>query len=1122
MLNFTAEQLQAINIIDNNVSVSAGAGSGKTRVLVERYVGIIKKKRAAANEILAITFTRKAAKEMRERIRTALYSILEEACFEEKTIWQEQLKLLDKAQISTIDGFCSKILRENPVEASLDPTFTIAEEFELEDFYHIELERYMQKMLEVGNIAFLELLQHYGRVRILKMLSNLVEKLPEIVKQGHFKETYEKILTEEFDEKKWALRNNVENLLAERTTIKGKHRAELDLLYEHIDEVLQAISVCNLEILDKYISSLSARNKQDAALVKETRELVAGLAMLPTDRLALTLIEYWEDFLGGLQNHFFERKNKLGLMGFADIQEKALELLTNYPQVLQKYRIRYRYVMVDEFQDTNDEQRKLVYLLAGGDSEKLLDKRLFVVGDAKQSIYRFRGADVSVFKKVRDDIANCQGENIILADNFRSTPNILNSCNCVFADLLGDSPKADVAFQALRANRSAATNPELLLIETEEGQEDQGKELEAKIIASKIKGLINDNKFQYRDIAVLVAAINKASSIAHALLEENIPYQIVDGKGFYEKQEIIDIMNLLEFLANSRKNLPLLGILRSPFFGINDITLTKLFANKKEEESLWEVIGRVQELKDVFALQQEKMLILALEKLNLLRIASKMTNLPELFKEIYDVLQVKTLLAAQEFGWEKLANVDKLRSLASEFAMQQAGSLRMFITRVKSLRATKAREAAISLQTDSNVVTIMTIHKSKGLEFPAVFLPALQATTMSDRDNMRYLPEIGLGIKVVNSDGELVESSVFNKIKALNKMLETEEKKRQLYVAMTRAEEYLVLSGLQGKADTKKADGAETWLATLTRVFADSSGNSQLVETVMLSAEDIKESTRSALLEKALVVQQKVYEQIECLEDYNNSNRNNFSASSLQDYFTCQRSFYYRYLAKMPENEELGIERIGSGSNSVVPPYLLGLVVHSTLEYITRLPVSEALNLALTEHVPKHLQKLMKTKAEMLVHNYLKSSLYAIVQQQQISAEEDFYLPLFELDGEKIWFQGSIDCLLKLEDGSLGIVDYKTGRPPAPSEEKYGYALQLAVYSLAAENIYGQKVTKAELHFLQNNTVWNSKQKREVLEEELKNVCLEIRNKKLEKDFTPTPKHCRYCGFSYFCPERKN
>ena len=1113
MSDFTPEQKRAIETLDTNVSVSAGAGSGKTRVLVERFINIIESKKAAADEILAITFTKKAAKEMRERIRKTLYALLEEKTDKEKLFWQEQLRLIDKAQISTIDSFCSKLIRDNPVEAGMDPNFQVSAEYELEDFYVLIIKDFMSQALKEEDQELIKLLDNYGPRTLAAMLLSLIDKLPQILTQKDLAEPYLARLNQEEDLKIEALAC-FENLLEMQDTAGGKTSQTIAELAERSEQFRQLLAQKDYTSLGEWTAGLRASGKAKEE-IKSFRDAVTELINFAIDLRVVDVISAWDKVLRKLNLYVREEINAQEYYSFDDIAIKAVELLNTYPHILQKVRAKYQYIMVDEFQDTNECQKELVYLLAGGNKAELRDNRLFVVGDAKQSIYRFRGADVSVFKKVRDDIAALQGNNIILADNFRSTPEIMAACNCLFKDLLGVNKEDDVTFQELRANKAGVAKPFLSTIETESNYDKVADAAEAIILARHIRETIEQNpEISYKNVAILLPAINLAPRFAHALRLEGIAYKILDGKGFYERQEILDIVNLLSFLLNSRKDITLAGVLRSPYFGVDDAALTKLF-QAKGESTLWEYIKSIEAGNEEEELLQSQVFVSkAFVKISSLRKVARTLSLPELFKEIYEVLQVKPLLLEQEFGQEKLANVNKLKIMASDFAMQQGGTTQEFLQRIKMLREAGAREGAAVVQNNEEAVNIMTIHKSKGLEFAVVYLPALHARTSSDKDSIKFSAQIGLGIQVADADGELVPTYVYNRIKEENSRLEASEKIRQLYVAMTRAESYLFMSGIKNIAANKSKDKKENWFEAVERLFADGSGNEELVRLESYTALEVSAVQEKKVNALSFSIKPEIFEQIKPLASLTNNAIKVLSASALQQYDLCPRRYYYEQVLHMPKVDP---EVTGDTGNKI-PPYLLGLVIHSALELSRSMELGEALTLALEkQEVPSYLLKGVEKAAQQMLTTYCAGPLHRENKDLPLDSEKEFNLPLLNIAGRDIYFQGSIDCLLHYPDGSLGIVDYKTGRPPQSGEEKEGYTRQLVIYALAAEKIFKQPVKKAQLHFLQNNTSWELTTSREEELAKLQALCIEINAKKTEPDFAVRPENCNYCVYNYFC-----
>ena len=1118
MTDFTPAQKCAIETIENNISVSAGAGSGKTRVLVERFVNIIARKKANADGILAITFTRKAAKEMRERVRAKVDALITDTA-NKRDFWQEQLIFLERAQISTIDSFCSRLLRDNPVEAQVDPAFVTTEEFDLADFYYEESVQYMKILLQNNDPDFQKLLEEYGRNKLQEIINGLLEKLHLLVNKNDLNKLYEEALGHKIKETQSQLLLNIKILMDMRETINGKHREELDAISANLEMVIKAVEECNIEVLKSYLLRLSARNKADADLVKEIRDLTGRLLMIPIDKRAAELIKSWQIFLRGLDAHFRTKKAERKIMSFGDVEEKALQLLLSHKDILTKCRNRYNFVMVDEFQDTNLQQKKLVYLLAGGNSEQLLDNRLFVVGDAKQSIYRFRGAEVSVFAGVCKDIEKNGGKNITLQDNFRSSPEILEVCNEVFNDLMGCDKNNDIVFEKLTPNKKSQTKPKLVIITAEKGKRQKANLVEASVVAQNIIELVEKDNFKYSDIAILLASINRAQNFAAALRTVGIPFHIIDGKGFFEKQEIIDLFNLLSILDNSRRNLELIGVLRSPYFGLSDETITELCL-ARENRSLWQVLTS-DILKFDLVPEQKNLLQSASDKLKRLRANVHTLPLPELLTRVLEELLIIPLMAGQEFGKEKIANVKKLQQMATDFCMKQGGTLHTFLQRIEKMRNIETRIEVSNGSFEQNSVTIMTIHKSKGLEYPVVFLPALHTRGRNDTSNICFLPELGLGIKVKNENGELVESSAFMEIKECNREMEAAEKKRQLYVAMTRAEQRLVLSGVTVDEGGKDKKSKEEWFDSLKRILVTEKPGHSIVDMEVIEENSAKvpDIVSEENNNQKLFFDDQIYRQIEPLPGFG-LKQLIFSATSLLEYDTCPRSFFYHYVAQLPACEEACGEKDVELCKSALPANILGLVIHSAMENIDYYGLDGALGYAIEKHVPISMQAKAWENASSMLSSYLASAIYQEIRFLDKKTEDNFCLPLFENAGQKVWFTGSIDCLCTYPEGDFGIIDYKTGKPPVNENDVKGYAEQLALYVLAAELLYGIPVRTATLHFLQNNSKWDLPINRELALNNIIQKCQTISKKKNEQDFAALPQNCAFCSYAYLCPQK--
>ena len=445
--NPTPEQALAINTIKSNVSLLAGAGSGKTYVLMKRFVQILRSDLSVnPTNIVAITFTRKAADEIKGRVRQAVGECVEQAQTDlERLRWQEHLQKVESAPISTIHSLCSRILRDNPVETQLDPEFTILEDFEAQDFFKETLQQFLRKNIK-ENAALRRLVQTYGVNSFVNQVTALGDKLSELVREDNLAEPYLKA-KEELPALQQKLFAAVREVIEAREALgaKTKGRQTLTeaagLLDEMQKQLLAPEPECSL--LDAS-GVVKVSGKALAAELTNLKNLRQELNHVLLNAKGCDLVQDWLAVLQEFYACLSARKQENNILFNDDLDLLAIEHLQKNEALRQKYQERYKYIMVDEFQDTNERQRQLIYLLCGN---KLDGKNnLFIVGDVKQSIYRFRHADVSVFNKVKEDIAQNAGQNLGMKTNFRSTQSIVESCNTAFCQLI-DLPKEEICLE---------------------------------------------------------------------------------------------------------------------------------------------------------------------------------------------------------------------------------------------------------------------------------------------------------------------------------------------------------------------------------------------------------------------------------------------------------------------------------------------------------------------------------------------------------------------------------------------------------------------------------------------------------------------------------------------------
>ena len=456
-LELTDAQKDAVYTIDKNVAVSAGAGSGKTQVLSLRFLYILEKLgleaflasssgdsalQAKAEQIMAVTFTKAAATQMRERIRKAMNKRIAkaEAAIDEDNnakivrFWRLQLKSLEKAHIDTLHSLCSKILRENPVDAGIDPQFRVAEDVEGKVFVKDTIVDFVRRGLRNGDQDITKLAGIYSYQSLCDNLYSLYSKIEDILADEQAKVRYSDAVAENENGQQAAqnLIKQIEHLIEKKDEVTNngsEGRNKLDKLAAAFEQIKGDLlqKKPSYDSCKEYFNNLRLKKGSEISL-KLYRDLMSQIDMGISNTLAADQIDHWLRVLENVLKTVQAAKQKHNLMTFDDLEMRAVALMRNNPVICKKYADKFTHIMVDEFQDTNERQRQLLYMLCGGSPTELKGKKLFIVGDSKQSIYRFRGAEVQVFADVCKDITN-NGLYVPMDTNFRSLDYVLDVVN---------------------------------------------------------------------------------------------------------------------------------------------------------------------------------------------------------------------------------------------------------------------------------------------------------------------------------------------------------------------------------------------------------------------------------------------------------------------------------------------------------------------------------------------------------------------------------------------------------------------------------------------------------------------------------------------------------------------
>jgi len=800
----TEFQKKAVQKCGSNILVSAGAGTGKTRVLVERILHLLRTQKANLTGLLVLTFTEKAANEIKTRLSDEL----------RKAKLEQARRDLERAAISTFHSFASRLLREHPIEAGVDPDFRVIETEQAELLKEEALQGTVRKFYAEKDNAF-ELLAVYGE----ETVKNGILKV--FTAARHEGKTLEEFFRE--NEKK-----REGTCAAKEAALPREAQAFLEKLPE-IDAAGWKGFLKNKEWDWKTFSDFGAwsvpyKGKRKEGW-KEWRGVLGDLAALRMEHLAAPWREKFERMALAFEALYGTLKTEKGFLDFDDLQMKAVRLFCGDRPPLQRLRERYQrqfqFILIDEFQDTNLLQVRFVELLSSGHN-------LFMVGDYKQSIYGFRGAEPRVFlEKERLYQQGTEGERIPLAESFRSEPALLDFVNGFFKTLW-EEDGFPFEFLTSKTEQVYKGPPvEVLVTELKDDEErERARMREAKAIAAKIRELHETDGIAYGSIAVLFQAMTLSGLYEDALKAAGIPYFIVAGRGFYEQPEIRDMVSFLSHLERPLADIPLAATLRSPFFHITDDTLFWLSHYAKAKEAEAPLYGAVQDperIKEISGEQQEQLrFFLGITR----ELAALKDRIPlsVLADKILERTGYELSVLTDPAGVRRYANLKKLIALIREYETYERLPLAAFLNTLKRLELQEAREseAQIALESGSEAVRLMTVHAAKGLEFPVVFVADLghQGTHADSKAIMAHAAD-GYGIRVRNETNLEMEDPFFHRyINEEIQKREDEEWKRLFYVAVTRAKSRLFLSGVHEKKKTQKSTFREMtrwmdWVMTI-------------------------------------------------------------------------------------------------------------------------------------------------------------------------------------------------------------------------------------------------------------------------------------------------------------------
>ena len=899
-VSWTTEQQQVIDLRNRNILVSAAAGSGKTAVLVERIVKIITDKNHPVDidHLLIVTFTNAAAAEMRERIGNAIEKALDEQPGDEHLL--RQLTLIHNAQITTIDSFCLYVVRNHFHEIDLEPNFRIGDEGELKLLREDVLGRVLEQNYEEPSEAFSDFVEGYASGRTDAALNEMILQLYEFSRSYPWPEkwldsfvgAYRIETREELDRAEWLapLTENIcfvlkdcEQLLKQALAITQQddgpdmYEKAVQSDLEKYEGLAGLTSFCELsEALsdikyDRLASSRGFEGDPDKLeLVKSLREQAKDVVkklckqyFFCSPEMMIEQLERTEPMLEEVvrltkqfADEFAAAKRRKNLVDFHDVEHFALQILVDEEtekakKTAEEFRDTFEEIMIDEYQDSNEVQETLLRSIS---REERGENNIFMVGDVKQSIYRFRLARPELFMKKYDSysLEESTTQRIDLHKNFRSREEVLTCTNDIFYKIMARS-LGNVEYDAEAALYPGASYPvsadfipEILLADSndellEDTELTDKKTLEAKIVAEEIKHLMKTQPVtdkaagtlraaHYSDIVILLRSLSGwADSLVEVLNENGIPAHTVSSTGYFSTVEVQTVLSMLRLLDNPRQDIPMAAVLRSPMAGLTDEELAVLRledgsvpfheAVLELAEGLYEEGGQIEisnseadseenqkqgrnadeKTENHIEITAHRKLLEFYKKYKQLRQLVPDTPIHELIEIILRETGYGHYVAAMPAGNRRTANLNMLLEKAAAYEKTSYKGLFHFVRYIDELQKYDVDFGEADMVGENeDVVRIMSIHKSKGLEFPIVIVSGMgkNFNKQDTRSKMVLHPELGIGLDYM--DGKLRIKSPTIAKKAIAKQIDLEnlgEELRVLYVALTRAKEKLILTG---------------------------------------------------------------------------------------------------------------------------------------------------------------------------------------------------------------------------------------------------------------------------------------------------------------------------------------
>ncbi len=1032
----TPEQKAAVEQIDGNLAISAGAGSGKTTVLAERFAQALDASSeaswapAAVDQVLTITFTKKAASEIAERVRRVV----------NKRVSVAAGRRVSEAWISTFHTFCGRLVRRHVLEAGIEPGFAQLDEVGATTIAVAAFESCSAPLYE-SDTHVRQLIDEWGATALQEAISGAHEKIRSMGLSPAE-----------------AIVPNDEVALAE---ILGR---TLDLARERLAELEQAKQtpgvVASVETLSSWCRSAGSCGPDDDLCMRlceldeggkvggrpksstgdayqDSRKLLsAALTAAAKPELTSAL----QQLLRAYTHEFSAIKNQRNALDFDDLQERAVKLLGEHPEVREQYRSRFRMIMVDEFQDTNELQMRVL--------NPIRNENLCIVGDERQSIYGFRYADVKVFQQLRAEL----GATVELAKNFRSRPEIMAAVNAAFSmpHLFGAS------FMKLGAGRTtnwklklpdAEPRVECVLVVQDDCNVGVARQAEAEHVAARIAELLAHDGLRGEDIAILLRASSQAPLFASALERHGVPVLVSAGMSLFDARETGEVLSLLRAIAVPMDDEALLQVLGGRLVALSDDGMLAVRAATAGRDSLWSGLGSLaQDTERLIPLPEwdRAAIIHAHHVIESFGRDQGRYGVAELIHRACEEFDFDlTLFAQGTEGVRAWANVLKLARFADGFDASGSGDLAAFVAYLWE-RKDSAKDKSAAADAGKDAVRIMTVHSAKGLEFPVVFVSDMSSSQSRSGGSLvigrdvvdgREVPIVGMRAPLSFGD---MRTATYLLLEPAARAAGVEEEKRCLYVAATRAEELLVFSGA-AKMGKPAAEGTSL-IDWVREALGDPDasgtvllGEAQVTVTVLTPEEEIRPDASAEPAESAPAFATPWHTARVYAGEIRRPSEVSYSALHLHE--RCSLSYQVKHSLRLGRFVDQAEQS----------PTGFGSAVHAVLEAApAEGPTAESIQGVVRRF---DLDDAQRARLEQAVGSFTTSDVARRLHAgDRLRREEPLRIRL----GETV-LVGNIDAISWAGRDAL-VVDYKTGKGPedATGERCAAYELQARCYALAA------------------------------------------------------------------------